>query len=422
MQRKLTKRTIDGLAPAGTDYIVWDTDLRGYGLRVKPSGAKSFLVQYRNRFGVSKRHTLGTYGEHTPDEARKAARDALHDGKKGNDPGDQRRRDREALTVAQLCDEYIERVESGQLLTRRGKEKKQSTIYTDKGRIERHIKPLIGRMIAKEVTLQDIEDFQFAVIKGKTRDDVKTGPRGRAIVRGGRGAAARTVGLLGAIFAYGMKRKYVESNPVRGIIRPKDQKRKVKLAETEYRTIGAALKAAADNGERWQWIEAIRTFLLTGCRLSEVVKLRKGDLDHENGCLRLADSKTDESLRPLGSHALAVLRAASNQAEGEFIFALGKKPSPGLDKALKRIFKDTEAGHLTSHGLRHGFTATADRCGLSLPTIDVLTGHASRGVTQDYINQEMTFYRSEAEKVTAAITRAMNGETAEVIELKAARQ
>ncbi len=93
------------------------------------------------------------------------------------------------MTVSALCDLYL----------KEGTEtKKASTLATDKGRIERHIKPLLGKRLISEIASTDIERFMRDVAKGKTAADVKTKKRGRAIVEGGKGTASRTVGLLAA--------------------------------------------------------------------------------------------------------------------------------------------------------------------------------------------------------------------------------
>jgi len=74
---RLTKRAIDGIKPDATEFVLWDDELRGFGLRVKPTGRKSFLIQYRNRQGRSRRLTVGSYGRLTPDEARREAKRLL---------------------------------------------------------------------------------------------------------------------------------------------------------------------------------------------------------------------------------------------------------------------------------------------------------------------------------------------------------
>jgi len=176
---KITKRFVDGLKPdsAAREVFYWDDALPGFGIRVKPSGTGSYVIQYRNNDGRTRRLKLAALGHLTPDEARYEARAKLTAVAKGADPAEEKRQKRMASTIEELCNQY---------LAERGPTKKASTLDSDRRRIERHIKPLLGRYKVPSVTRSDIERFMLDVANGKTARDEKTGWRGRTKTRGGK--------------------------------------------------------------------------------------------------------------------------------------------------------------------------------------------------------------------------------------------
>jgi integrase len=220
-----------------------------------------------------------------------------------------------------LCDLYLKDAEAGRLLTKRKTAKKASTLATDRGRIERHIKPLLGKQNVAAVTREDIDAFMHDVAAGKTAGRSKTTKiRGVANVRGGKGTASRTVGLLGGIFTYAERHRMRPDNPVRGVLRFADGKRERRLSDAEYKALGTALRKAKAANVWPPAIAAARFLALTGWRSGEALGLRWRDLDIARRTASLPDTKTGRSVRPLARAACNVLRGLMRSTTSDLVF------------------------------------------------------------------------------------------------------
>ena len=415
---KITKRAVDALTPdPERDVFLLDGELKGFGVRMKSSGSAAYFIRYKRPDGGGRRLVLGKVGSMTPDEARKLAREKLNAVAKGADPSAERHAARTAVTVKELCRLYTEAAERGLIMGKRGRPKKASTLSTDRGRIDRHIIPLLGRKRVDEVTQADINRFLRDVTAGKTAVDEKTGFRGRAIVEGGAGTAARTVGLLGGIFSFAITEGIIQTNPVHGVRRPSDNRRDTRLTPEDYRKLGLALQDLAREGDNPKVLAAAWLLALTGCRRGEVENLRWTEVDFDSRCFRLTDTKEGASIRPVGVPALDILRSLPRDRYQIFVLP-GTKPDKtfaGLPKAWKRITKRADLPHVTPHVLRHSFASTANDLGFTEATISAMLGHSAGSITGRYVHHLDSALIAAADCVACTIHGWMMGEKSTAI-------
>lgn len=243
----ITKRLIDALKPSPDrrDLFIWDGALKGFGLRMKSSRSASFIIQYRTAQRQTRRHAFAKVGTLTPDEARAKARRLLSEVADGGNPSSARQIAREELTVEEVCSLYLEAARAGLLVTNKKRVKADSTLAVDEGRIARHIVPLLGKRVAKELAGRTdiMQRFYDDVAAGKSSTTINTKARGVTRVTGGAPAAKRAIGLFGGIWTWAAKRGYLTgANPARGVEMVADRTSERVLSAPELAMLGAALR------------------------------------------------------------------------------------------------------------------------------------------------------------------------------------
>lgn len=405
---KITKRVVDALPdkPAA-ELFTWDTELKGFGIRSLPSGVATYVLKYRNAEGRQRKLALGRVGVLTPEEARTTARQRLAEVAAGADPSASRTALRKSLTVAELCDLYLEDAQP---------RVKASTYAMDKSRIERHVKPLLGRHKVPSLTSEDVERMQADIAAGKTaKHPEKRGRGGRTT--GGKVVASRTVGMLGTILEFAKRRKLIKENPARGVERMPEGKRTRYLSATELGRLGKALQRAEGEGENFTGLVALRFLLLTGCRRMEALALPLAWVDRAGCCIRFQDAKgirarevgTRVELRVVASAALALLDLVKRPEGCPWAFPAdrGEGHFVGLPRVLDRVCAMAELEGVTLHVLRHTFAATAAGMGYSELTIAGLLGHAVPGVTARYAHVPDAALVAAAEAVARAVSQEL---------------
>jgi integrase len=403
----LTKRLVSSAPQKAVDYFLWCSTVPGFGVRIYPSGKRVFVCQVRVG-RATRRVKIGAFGPYTVEQARQRAQEIVRAASEGRDPQREKCDARVAITVSELCDNYLEAARAGLVMTRFRQPKRGSTLKIDEGRIARHIKPLIGSLRARDVTRGDVQRMADAIAQGKTAGVFRGRPRGKAIVRGGPASAARVVSLLGGIYSWAEKRGLIVGrNPVRGIETVQGVPKERTLSPEELCALGKVLDehTAPLPGP----VAAVRIIALTGLRREEVCGLRWAEIDTLGSCLRLERTKTGRSVRPVGSAALEVLQSIARVSDN-WVFPNSRgTASADFKKTIARLFNAAGLHDARSHDLRRTFGSVAADEGYGDTTIAELLGHARRGVTaRHYIRRPDAALISAADRVCLRIAMALS--------------
>jgi integrase len=381
---------------------MWDTDLTGFGVRCRVSGARYYFLKYRAK-GRQRWVTIGRHGTPwTPHTARQEGRRLLGEVAAGHDPAAVRDSDKASLNVADLAEHFIqEHVEA---------KRKSSTAREYRRLLDKIGLPTLGKRRITDVVRSDIARLHHEM--GKTPYQ-----------------ANRVLALLSKLFNWAELHGYRPdgSNPCRHVERYREQKRERFLSEAELSRLGEALAAGVREGtETMFMIAAIRLLLFTGARLGEILGLRWDYVDIERACLRLPDSKTGQKVLYLNAPALEVLAALPRVEANPYVIC-GKREGAhlvNLEKPWRRIRARATLDDVRLHDLRHSFASFGAAGGLSLLMIGKLLGHTQAATTERYAHLAADPVRAANEAIGERIAAAMKGGTepgAEIAELKRQR-
>ncbi len=409
--KRISKRVVDGLKPHTSEYTVWDSQMLGFGVRVRPTGSKSYVVVYRAGSGRSapvRRFTIATVGKITPEAARTRAKDLLGQVAHGRDPAADKASDRSAPTIAELADRFMaEHVEP---------KRKAGTAAFYRDILDRIVKPKLGTAKADKVSRA-----QIAKLHMKLRDTPFQ--------------ANRMLAVVGSLYSFAGRSGAVPEglNPARKIDKFKEHLRERFLTVEELERLGTAIREAETTGTPWDVDEemanakhlakpgqrytkispfasaAIRLLLFTGCRLREILHLTWDQVDLERGLLFLANSKSGKKAVILNAPAIEVLAALPRL--GSYIVPGDdpERPRADLKRPWATVSRRAGLEGVRIHDLRHTYASYGAGGRLGLPIIGKLLGQKHASTTQRYAHLDNDPLRRAAEHIGGQISSAMNG-------------
>ena len=395
-KQRLTKSAVDKLAPGAEDHVVWDSALPGFGVRVKPSNVKSYIVQYRNRkTGASRRKTIGQHGPLlTFHKAKQRARVILADALKGNDPVADDRTLRDAPTIRHLATDYLEQ--------HAVPKKRRRSVENDRSMINRIILPRFG---GKKVSAVQSREIHFLHVS------MKSTPY----------QANRVLALLSKMFSLAVKWGWRLDNPVKGIERFEEKRRDRWLSDDEL----SRLLAVLANHQNQRAASAVRFQLLTGARLGEALQARWADVDFERGVWTKPSHHTKQKRTehvPLSGPALALvadMRDKADLSEENLFPGNGTgRPLQDIKKFWKAVTAEARISEYRLHDNRHTHASHLVSSGLSLEIVGRLLGHTNPTTTKRYAHIADTPLRAAAERFGAKLDALHRGQKGEIITSK----
>ena len=373
-RRRLTDANVAKLVPAAREYTVWDTRLAGFGVRVRPSGHRTFVYRRKGE-GGARRITLGSAALMGVGEARAGCL-AIETGERSGGP--------EGEPVPTFAEFAAGPARA--LLDRC----KPSTQRTAAWILKAHLLPAFGSLPLDRIARTDVSLW--------FDEYSRTAP----------GGANRAMNLLRRILNHAVLCEHIRTNPTRGIKRNPRPKLTRFLSREEIRRLHRELdRLTCARPSRARQADIIRLLLLTGCRKSEIRTLRWQDVDGDT--LNLVDTKTGPRQVLLNAPAHAILERQP-RSDSPYVFPSTRNPGRPLSRDLPlwyRVRREAGIEDVRLHDLRHTFASHAVLQGVPLPVVSRLLGHKRPSMTMRYAHVGDRETEAAAERIGAEIARVL---------------
>lgn len=375
---RLNKRNIEGLTPPTKgSTCVWDDLLPGFGVRVLPSGRKTYVVRFRTSRGVERMMTIGRVEELHHEAARELAREAFTKVRQGQDPKSARDALRESPRLEDLRDSFMDR---------HAKNRKSGTATNYEILWRRHILPRMGNPVVADVTRADVDRVHNAMRETPVN-------------------ANRALEVLAKAFALAEEWGWRPdgTNPCAKVKAFPEATRERVLDASEVATLWQALDSF---DTALPFAPLVKLLLLTGCRTGEWRKAKWSWVDLQVRELRLPDSKTGVKVVSLSEDVVTLLDALPRKS----VFVLPGEtggPIEGHQKMWQRLRKSVGLEGVRLHDLRHTLASHAHKQGLSQKAIADLLGHKQMSTAARYIQN--VDHRENVKTASAAIIRFAKG-------------
>lgn len=358
MAERITKTLLKELPPATGERIIFDSEVRGFGVRIRPGAQPSFFFRYSDGRGGKKKIVLGRFGDLTPELARRQALELRQKVTLGADPAESRRQQKAMPTLRNLAERYMNEHAIPH--------KKPWSVVNDRLLWNKHILPLLG-----DVRVDQLEERHVLTLKTKLAKKSATSRNAHALL-----SKALT---LAETWKYRPQR----SNPCYLIEKAPAVKRERILVPEELTRFAAALEA--HESECPHVVALARVLLFTGARLREIMDARLTQLVPDRKLLLLPDSKTGQGQIELSEAALEILLGIQRGNSPWLIPGRDGRPLGYPKYHWKRICRTAGLEGFRIHDLRHCFGSYSHRAGVSQKEIAKLLRHQQLATTERYI-------------------------------------